>query len=64
MCKVRQKEVVGATCFKDTCLLQAVQSPAPRGLEGLQTSMPLVQQPEMTNNQIITKIVHQTFFYY
>jgi hypothetical protein len=34
MYKVKQKEVVGATCFKDTCLFLAVQSPTPRGLEG------------------------------
>jgi hypothetical protein len=39
MCKVRQKEVVGATCFKDTCPLLAIQSLAPRGIEGHRTSV-------------------------
>jgi hypothetical protein len=33
MYKVRRKRVVGATCFKDTFLLVAIQSLAPEVLE-------------------------------
>jgi hypothetical protein len=49
MCKVRQKEVVGATC-----LLLAVQSPTPRCLDGHRTLMLLWydnQKQQTTKNK-------------